>query len=169
MTYLKSNANPLRLKEVLETSPAKQNNFSSTSTWYDVNYSSIEYTPRSITGKVIYEFNFWYGKDGSSGSNTINLNLKLLKNDGSGWADFGDDTHIFLGCVNDEKRSRSVYTARFCLDNWGPTTLQLKLQGKRESGDIRLHNFIYFYDDSNTTESSEDRFYNPSVICYSLG
>ena len=168
MTYLKQNANPFRSKEVSETSPAIQNNFTSNS-WSDVNYSSIEYTPRSITDKVIYEFTFWYGKDGSSGNNIVNLHLKLLKNDGSGWVDFGDDTHIFLGSINNERRGRSVYTARFCLDSWGSSSLQLKLQGKRQSGDIRLHQFIHFYSASNTNEANADKFFYPSVICYSLG
>lgn len=166
MTYLVKNSFTPREKRITQTSPAIQNNLA-TSSWTDIAYSEISFTPNSIDTYVQYEFICWVGKDGSSGSNIVNAQFKLLKNDGGGWVDYGENTEIFIGSQFDEKRVRSVLPIKFLLESWGNKEFSLKLQAKKLNGDVRFHKFIHFQDDGGNASDSEKYFY-PSVSCQSV-
>ena len=166
MTYLYKNSFSPKEKTAIETSPAKQNNFSSSS-YTTIDYSEIAFKPtNSLDKHVIYEFSAWMGKDGgSSASNTVNLRFKLEKNDGSGWTDFGDNTEVLIGSTHSDRRMRSTVVVRFILDSWGTSEISLRLTGKLSSGDVRLHNLGTF--SGATDDSDSGLFFNPHVKCYS--
>ena len=137
MTYLKNSLFYLKEKSLTETNPSIQNNFA-TSTWTDVNYSSIDYLPAQFSSFAIYEYIFWYGEDGHSASDVVNIRLKLLA-DGS---DYNENTECVLGhyIIDPSFKGRRIAQVRFCLDasSW-TSSKSLKLQGKKINGDIRLH------------------------------
>tara|TARA_Y100000592_G_scaffold76799_1_gene120301 strand:+ start:666 stop:1172 length:507 start_codon:yes stop_codon:yes gene_type:complete len=166
MTYLYTNSFSPKEKTAIETSPAKQNNFS-TSSYTTIDYSEIAFKPtNSLDKHVIYEYTAFMGKDGS-GSTTVNLMIKLEKNDGNGWADFGDNTEVLVGSTHGDRRMQSIVVVRFILDSWGTSEVSLRLSGKRVNGDIRLHNLNAFGGESGASFSGSDLFYYPHIKCYS--
>lgn len=167
MTYLKKTSFSPKETQSVETSPSKQNNFT-TSSWVDVTYSEISFIPSLLDTYILYENIFWMGKDGTSGDNKVNLKLRLMKNDGSGWVEFGGNTQVYIGSTHSDKRFQSMTPVRFLLESWGSTELSLKLQGRKVDGDIRLHATTHFYGDSGSVSSESDRLFFPQVICRSV-
>lgn len=176
MTFLASNAFYENIKIIQETSPSTQNNFTH-NTWENINYSQIDYVPASFSEYVLYDFTFFYTKDGYTGSNQINLYTKLIYSDdnGSNWYDWGQNTQVFLGSNHANTRSRSSCSVKFLLDisssgsrsEWKGNR-RLRLQGKKlsSSHDVGLHKLINFMDDSGVL--SGDQYFYPSVTCTSL-
>ena len=167
MTYLYENSFSPKEKTVIETSPAIQNNFNSGS-YTTINYSEISFRPaNSLDKHVIYEYTAWIGKDGFSGGSTtiVNLRFKLEKNDGSGWVDFGDNTEVLIGSSHGDRRMQSIVVVKFILNSWGNSELSLRLTGKLNTGDVRLHNLNTF--EGASDDSDTGLFFNPHVKCYS--
>ena len=165
MTFLKSNSFYLKEKIITETNPSIQNNFS-TSSWLDINYSSIDYLPAPFSSFVVYEYSFWYGEDGQNGNDIVNIKAKLLS-DGS---DYNENTECVLGhyVISPSFKGRRIAQIKFCLDasNW-TSSKSLKLQGRKINGDVRLHQLDDFYGSSGS--ESGNHYYYPTVRCYSIG
>lgn len=174
MSFTTNNSFYEKLEFLQETSPSIQNNFS-TSSFIDVTYSTIDYVPSSFTDYVEYQYAFYFSKDGSSGNNTVNIIAKLLYSDdgGSSWADWGENTQVFIGSTTSNTRSRSICIIKFFLETsasgsrsaWTGNR-KLKLWGKKQSGDVRLHKLIEFRGDSGNVSSNN--FYYPTVQCKSI-
>ena len=164
MTYLKKTSFSPKENRLIETSPSKQNNFS-TSSWVDVDYSEISFTPSNLDSYILYEYIFYLGKDGTGGSNNVNIKLRLMKNDGSGWSEYGGNTQVYIGSTHSDRRHQSMTTLKFLLESWGSSELSFKLQGLKINGDIRFHASTYFYGDSGSVTSESERLFNPQVSC----
>lgn len=173
MTFLTINSFYEKEEILQETSPSIQNNFS-TSSYIDLTYSEIEYNPAPFANYVEYSYMAFLSKDGS-GSNTVNLQCKLLYSDdgGSSWSDWGDNTEIFIGSTTSNIRNRCLFNAKFFLETeasggraaW-KSNRKLKLWGKIRSGDVRLHQLIDFNDSTGTV--SGPHYYYPTVKCSSI-
>jgi len=174
MTFTTNNTFYEKLEFLQETSPSIQNNFS-TSSFIDITYSEISYVPSTFADYVEYQYAFYFGKDGTSGNNTINIIAKLLYSDdgGSSWTDWGENTQVFIGSDASNTRSRGICTIKFFLETAASGSRsawvgnrKLKLWGKRQSGDVRLHQLMEFRGDSGNVSSNN--FYYPSVQCKSI-
>ena len=174
MTFTTNNTFYEKLEFLQETSPSIQNNFS-TSSFIDITYSEIDYVPASFANYVEYQYSFYFCKNGSSGNNTVNIVAKLLYSDdeGSSWTDWGENTQVFIGSDASNTRSRGICTIKFFLETAASGSRsawvgnrKLKLWGKRQSGDVRLHQLMEFRGDSGNVSSNN--FYYPSVQCKSI-
>ena len=174
MTFLVNNTFYEKQEFLQETSPSIQNNFS-TSSFIDVTYSEIDYVPASFADYVEYTYAFYFAKDGSGSSNTVNIILKLLYSDdgGSSWTDWGENTQAFIGSTTSNTRSRGICTIKFFLETAASGSRsawlgnrKLKLWGKKQSGDVRLHQLVEFRGDSGNVSSNN--FYYPTVQCKSI-
>ena len=173
MTFLVNNTFYEKEEIIQEVSPSIQNNFN-TSSYIDVTYSEIEYTPAPFSDYVEYSYLAFLSKDGS-GSNTVNLQCKLLYSDdgGSSWTDWGDNTEIFVGSDTSNIRGRGLFNVKFFLETessgsraaW-KSSRKLKLWGKIRSGDVRLHQLIDFRDSTGTVSGTH--YYFPTVKCVSI-
>ena len=174
MSFTVNNTFYEKIEFLQETSPSIQNNFS-TDSFITVTYSEIDYVPARFSDYVEYQYTFYFSKDGSSGSNAINIIVKLLYSDdgGSSWTDWGENTQVFIGSISGNPRSRGLCTVRFFLETaasgsrsaWTGNR-KLKLWGKKQSGDVRLHKLIEFRGDSGNI--SGNNVYYPTVQCKSI-
>ena len=174
MTFLVSNAFYEKEEILQETSPSIQNNFS-TSSFTDVTYSTIDYIPSPFSKYVEYSYLTYLSKDGSGGSNIINITFKLIYSDdgGSSWFDWGDNTSVYIGSNTDYIRNKGLFNIKFFLETaasgsrsaWSGNR-KLKLWGKKVSGDLRLHQLIEFRNE--TGQISGNHYYYPTVKCASI-
>ena len=147
MTFIKKSNSIQNVKSNIDTSVTPQ---TASTSFVDINGSSIEYTASSDSSFVIYEFIF---TSRSSTNNHHNLFLALVYDDGGGETDF--DYYSIVDGYNDGHYNNK---ARFVIPAYtGSRTWKLKFRSNNSSNWWpRLH------------EDEDSNAFYPSVVMYSI-
>jgi len=172
MAYLHINGTTERLTNVsINQASTPITEQVATTSWADVTYSSITYTPTKDSQYVLYEFHTYMGVPFTN-DNECKGYFKFLYSDNSGstWSELSNSRTFYGSNFNDSNtmKLRGSVTITQLIPYWNNTARQFKLQVMTFTDfHFGLHRLSNFYGPSGAV-TPNSHFARPFVMCASI-